>query len=57
MLKNDLEFRVSLTRACVGTYKGGDVMEYIEIKQFKEKVPPDAEIKFIKEQRKELLGI
>ncbi len=22
MLKNDLEFRVSLTRACVGTYKG-----------------------------------
>ena len=22
MLKNDLEFRVSLTRSCVGTYKG-----------------------------------
>lgn len=42
MLKNDLEFRVSLTRACVGTYKGVMLMEYIEIKQFKEKVPPDA---------------
>lgn len=41
-LKNDLEFRVSLTRARVGNYKGGEIVEYIDVKQFKGKVSPDA---------------